>query len=831
MIDIAWVLLCALLVFFMQPGFLCLEAGLTRSKNAINVAVKNISDFAISTLMFWAFGFALMFGETKDGWIGTSHFLLGSGDAATWTFSFFLFQVMFCGTAVTIISGAVAERISFISYILISFIISALIYPVFGHWAWGGAFIGGPGWLSHLGFIDFAGASVVHGIGGWAALAVILIVGPRIGRFEDKGDVFQRFSGSNLPLAMTGVFLLWIGWIGFNGGSSFGFSENVPKIIVNTILAGSGGTITAGAIGWLWYGYPKVISIMNGSLAGLVSITACCFAVSPGEALIIGGIGGIVMLCGSRALERLKIDDVVGAVPVHLMAGIWGTMAVALFSDLSILGTELSRFEQLQVQLYGVAACFVVGFCGTFLICWIINRVWPLRISRTAEIEGLNVAEHREVSELYNLTMTMQEQEQTKDLSLRAAVEPYTEIGQIARQYNQLMDSLQLSLTDISNLRQSEDSLKQKIIEQRKSKAEILSYQKRLDSILDNAVEGLITMDEKGIIENYNKACEKMFGYAADEVIGQNVKMLMPSTYADNHDRYLKNYLETGDGKVIGIGRQFEARRKDGHTFPIDVSVAEIRLGSEIIFSGIIRDITEQKTAQDELLRSNRALELFASVASHDLKAPLGYISMCANLIKKDYEDKLDEEGREFLDVMSRSAIRMQEMIRNLLEYSRIGANKKDFEDINTNDVIAEALEKLTVEVNESDAQISYDNLSHVRGNRNLLVQLFQNLIGNAIKYRRDYQNPEIIISVEKQNNEWIFSISDNGIGIDPKFKDKIFTIFQRLHTDEEYSGSGVGLSFCQRIVEFHGGKIWLDTDYKDGSHFFFSLPVLFRPS
>jgi len=811
MIDIIWVILCSFLVFFMQPGFLCLEAGLTRTKNAINVAIKNISDFGVSSLIFWAVGFGFMFGETKYGWIGGTDFFPGFESDPARGFSFFLFQIMFCGTAVTIISGAVAERISFLAYLLIAVVVSALIYPIFGHWAWGGSFTGNPSWLLRLGFVDFAGASVVHGIGGWASLAIILIIGPRTGRFQKETEADYSFSGSHLPLAMTGVFFLWIGWIGFNGGSTFAFSDQVPKIIVNTVLAGSAGMLTAGTAGGIQYGYPKIITIMNGSLAGLVSITACCFAVSPGSAIIIGGIGGLVMIFSSWALVRLKIDDVIGAVPVHLMSGIWGTIAVALFSDRSILATGLGRLEQLQIQLYGISVCFLMGFCATYIIFRILNYFWPLRISHQAEIEGLNFAENREISDIYNLSKIMQEQEQTHDLSLRVpTIDPNTEIGQIARQYNQLMDTLQSSMTHVSHLEQS--------------KAEILSYQMRLNAILDNAADGLITFNEQGIIESYNKSCEQMFGYRAEEVLGKKITMLMPEAYAENYDLYFKNYQETGDRKIIGADQLLEGRRKDGKIFPADLSVAVIKLGSETIFSGIIRDITRQKNAEDEMRRSNKALELFASVASHDLKAPLGYIAMCTSLIKQGHEDKLDEEGREFLDIMTKSAIKMQQMIQNLLEYSRIGDHKARFEDLDINEVISEALEKLTLPLQESGANIHYHDLPHITGNKSLLVQLFQNLIGNAVKYRKAGITPEISVEATKEDQNWVFSISDNGIGIDSKFKDKIFVVFQRLHTDDDYEGSGVGLTFCQRIVEFHGGKIWLDTDYKDGSRFCFTL-------
>ena len=355
-LDIAWVLIAAALVMFMQAGFSSLESGMVRSKNSINVAGKNFADFSLTTGVFWVFGFALMFGTSVGGLFGSSGFFFS--ESAPFLMAFFFFQIGFAGTSTTIMSGAVAERMRFSSYIIAALVFSAAIYPVFGHWAWGSLAGGEPGWLEDLGFIDFAGSTVVHSVGGWMALAMVLILGPRIGRF---GKDAVPIHGHDIPLVTLGVFILWFGWFGFNGGSTLGLTPDVPAIIVNTMLAGAFGGLTAlGLTGWRDERV-DVPTIMNGSLAGLVGITASANIVSTIDAVAIGAIAGVVMYGVTQLLERLEIDDVVGAVPVHLAAGIWGTLAVALFGATEAWGGG-SRLSQLWVQGIGIFFAFVWAF-------------------------------------------------------------------------------------------------------------------------------------------------------------------------------------------------------------------------------------------------------------------------------------------------------------------------------------------------------------------------------------------------------------------------------------------------------------------------------------
>ena len=299
LLDILWIVLCTGLVLIMQGGFLCLETGVTRSKNSINVAFKNATDLVVTVIVFWALGYGLMFGNSIGGWFGTDRFALNEMPTAFLS-AFFLFQSMFCATMVTIVSGAVAERMRFACYIIVSAVLAGLVYPLFGHWAWNGLDGEAGGWLARAGFVDWAGSTVVHATGGWAALALLIIIGPRLGRFEN-GRV-NAVSGSDYPLVSLGVILLWFGWIGFNAGSTLSLSEEIALIMVNTSLAAAAGAGAAIVTGYMIYGRARYLPSLNGLLAGLVSITAAAHAVTMGEALIIGMVGGLLSKLTDRVL-------------------------------------------------------------------------------------------------------------------------------------------------------------------------------------------------------------------------------------------------------------------------------------------------------------------------------------------------------------------------------------------------------------------------------------------------------------------------------------------------------------------------------------------------
>ncbi|MEM8867352.1 MAG: ammonium transporter [Verrucomicrobiota bacterium] len=439
-LNIAWIILCAALVFSMQIGFCFYESGLVRAKNSINVAMKNLADLCMSCVVFWLFGFGLMFGDSQMGWLGLTNFLFNPADNP-WLIAFFAFQLVFCGTAITIISGAVAERMRFSAYLFIAAFTSGLIYPVFGHWAWGGLIEGKqPGWLAESGFLDFAGSTVVHSVGGWVALAAVLVIGPRIGRFDDPKRGIQ---GHNITFASTGVIILWLGWLGFNGGSTLALDGQVPKIVVNTLVAGAFGGFCAMAATYYRYGMVRAQAIMNGIIAGLVGITACCNVVSIPSAAVIGGISGIVCFYGMRLLDRWRIDDAVAAFPAHGLCGVWGTLSVALFGNSDAWDTGFSRMEQLLVQFQGVFVCFVWTFGVSYAFLKTLNHFRPLRVSAEEELSGLNFTEHGATTELIDLIGDMQTQKRDGDFAKPVRVEPHTEVGQIATEYNRVLNRVE----------------------------------------------------------------------------------------------------------------------------------------------------------------------------------------------------------------------------------------------------------------------------------------------------------------------------------------------------------------------------------------------------
>jgi Amt family ammonium transporter len=388
-VDFVWTLVAAFLVFIMQAGFAMVESGFTRAKNACNIMMKNLMDFCMGALAFWAVGFGLMFGATSTGWFGTTDFFLSgaTGDGAAWNYAFWMFQVVFAATAATIISGAVAERTKFSAYIVYSVVVSLVIYPIFGKWAWGGAFKGAEGWLQHLGFIDFAGSTVVHSVGGWIALAGAIVVGPRLGKFGKDGRV-RPIPGHSIPLASLGVFLLWFGWYGFNPGSTVAGTPQIAGIAVTTTLAAAAGAASSMFYTWFKYRKADVGMTLNGTLAGLVAITAGCANVSPVSAVIIGAISGLLVVFAVLFFDKIKVDDPVGAISVHGVNGAWGTLAAGLFN---IGGFS---WHQVGVQLLGIGAAFLWAFGSGFTVFKLIDLTIGMRVTKEEEMAGLDLGEH-----------------------------------------------------------------------------------------------------------------------------------------------------------------------------------------------------------------------------------------------------------------------------------------------------------------------------------------------------------------------------------------------------------------------------------------------------
>jgi Amt family ammonium transporter len=413
-VDIVWMFLGAILVFIFQAGFALVETGLTRAKNATNITMKNLMDFCFGAIVYWAFGWGFMWGkDALGGLIGTDQFFPGTMgldiDSANFYKSWF-FQVVFAATSATIVSGAMAERTRFKSYLIYTCFISAIIYPIQGHWIWGG------GWLGNLGFHDFAGSTVVHSVGGWAAFMGAIVLGPRLGKYLKGADgkiTVKAFPGHNIPYACLGVFILWFGWFGFNAastGTSLADSStifsgtSVARVAVTTCLAPSAGAISAMLTSWIWFKKPDCSMTMNGVLAGLVAITAPCAVVSPGAAIVIGLIAGVLVVLSVEFIDKkLLVDDPVGAVSVHLTNGIFGTLAVGIWANAPSDGVvgllHGGGFTQLGIQFIGVISVGAWAALMSLILFFLIKAITGLRVSPKEELVGLDLSEHK--SEAY----------------------------------------------------------------------------------------------------------------------------------------------------------------------------------------------------------------------------------------------------------------------------------------------------------------------------------------------------------------------------------------------------------------------------------------------
>ena len=387
-----WMLLSGILVFFMQAGFTLVESGMTRSKNAVNIAMKNLLDIAVGSLTYWFVGYSLMYGDTSNGWFFWSGIMQGEG-------ADLFFQTMFAATAATIVSGAIAGRTKYSTYVIFSIVMTAIIYPIAGGWQWQGS-----GWLTELGFIDFAGSSIVHAVGGFAALVAAYLVGPRIGKFVD-GKVMP-IPGHNQILATLGVFILWLGWFGFNGGSQLAWGGDdavaASTVVLITNLAAAAGALGALVTTWIWYGKPHLAQSLNGALAGLVSITAGCGNMTASGAVLAGLIGGVIVVFSIEFIEKkLKIDDAIGAASVHGIVGFWGTIVIGLWGvdgDTKIGLFNGGVTDQLIAQLTGGLAYAVWAVVLSFIVFGILKKTVGLRVTQEEEVAGLDISEHGSIA-------------------------------------------------------------------------------------------------------------------------------------------------------------------------------------------------------------------------------------------------------------------------------------------------------------------------------------------------------------------------------------------------------------------------------------------------
>ncbi len=819
-----------------------------RSKNSINVAIKNLVDFCLSAWLFWLVGFGVMFGSSYAGFLGTTHFAFNHNDDP-WLLSFFMFQLVFCGTATTIVSGAVAERMRFTGYFVVCMLISCLVYPVFGHWAWGGVLEGmGEGWLQRRGFIDFAGSTVVHSTGGWVALAGVIILGPRLGRFREDASPIH---GHNLPLAVLGVLILWFGWLGFNSGSTLRVTDAIPGIAVNTTLSAASGGVFVLALTWLIHRRWCIEPLMNGVIAGLVGITAGCHLVSLFGAVCIGMTASGVCFMATRWLEKLKIDDAIRVIPAHAFAGAWGTLAVALLSDPQQWGTGLGRWEQLWVQAMGVGVCFLWSFGVTLPILWLINRRWPFRVDPETEMIGLNIAEHGASSETLDLLRSMNHQRETGDFSQDVHVEPHTEIGQIASQYNGVLTRMNQEI----EWRQDDEE-------------QIRKMHQEIDDMVKSIPLIVIGLDLEERVSRWNHTAEVVFQIPAQDVLGRFFRDCPIAWEWGQYDQTIKDCIlhnkpmkvestvlgDTG-AKAQTISYTVNPVRSDGYTISGYLLVGD--------------DVTDQQALQQQLQQAQKleSIGQLAAGVAHEINTPTLFVGNNTRFLQDSFHDlqgvlssyqtlmehcrekgvlpdlvervetEIDKADIEYLTQEIPKAIdqtlegveRVATIVQSMKEFSHPGGQEKAMIDLN------KAIDStITVSSNEwkyiSEMVKDFsDDLPLVPCFPGEFNQVILNMIVNAAQAideaAKDGQKGQITISTAVVGRYAQIRISDTGPGIPEQALSKIFDPF--FTTKEVGKGTGQGLALAHRfIVEKLGGKLQCESTVGRGTTFIISIPL-----
>ncbi|MDE1464760.1 ammonium transporter [Spartinivicinus poritis] len=823
-IDQIWMLICAALVFTMQLGFTSLEAGITRSKNTINVAMKNATDLVISVAAFWLVGYSLMYGDSFYGLVGLDTFALYEYGSSSEIIIFF-FQAMFCATAVTLMSGAVAERLRYRGFIFIAMIISLVIYPLFGHWAWH-TDNSQQGWLAALGFYDYAGSTVVHSLGGWVALAAVIVIGPRQQRFNKNGEVNQ-FSSHNLAISLLGTLLLWLGWFGFNGGSNFTFNEQSVIAVVNTLLGGTaGGCAVLSSL--LKNRNVKIhpTMLLNGCLAGLVSVTAGANVLSSWGAIFMGGIGGYVMISVSRLLVYMKIDDAVDAIAVHLGAGCWGTLGLVLISPFQPALAHWDALEQFAIQCIGVIVCGLWAFGVSFLALHAINRFTPLRVTPVAERMGLNITEHGAPTELHDFMDFLHQQTIHEDLSLRANIDPFSEIGVIAEKYNQVLDKLQQTVTQ-SNV------------------------------ILQSVADPIIAFKPNDlIVVSVNKATKRLFGYGLEEMLNKPITQLVS---AEKMNTLLKRKINTKYEEI-------EGRRADGKKLLLEVSLAKTALTKNNYYTLILKDISERKEKELQVLNAKQQAEntleklqsmqnhlvqteklaalgqLVAGIA-HEVNTPLGiavttasHINGEINQIIGDYSsgeltEEVFNEGlnkiQESVQLLLKNANRASQLIRSFktVAVDQTNAERRLFK---LQSYLEDILDSLRPNFRKTNIIITVqcDDAIELDSYPGLLAQIITNLLMNSLIHGFEPdQHGKIVLEVNRKGATHITLLyKDNGKGIS---LDIIPHIYEPFYTTRRgKGGSGLGLHIVHNLVVGPlGGQIETLTP-DQGAAFLITLPM-----
>lgn len=819
-LDSTWLLLCAFLVMLMQAGFCLFEAGLVRSKNNINVAFKNLSDFTITAIVYWMVGFGLMYGNSVAGFFGSSDFFFSpTASNGAW----FLFQLMFCGATATIVGGALAERTSFSAYIYISVLIGAVLYPIPGHWIWA---LDGAGWLAGMGFIDFAGGTAVHLLGGCLALAAVLIVGPRIGRFADSdADVehLRPINASNYPMAAVGVMLLWFGWFGFNTGSAVGSQGSYALVAVNTALSAAAGAVSL----IIWFlirtGKPDISAALNGTLAGLVGVTAGVHTFSTVDAFIVGAVSAACMHIASRLLEKYKIDDVVGAFPVHGVAGLVGTLLVAVLGDSALFPFGHGHLKQFGVQLIGVSAVAAWSLFIGYVVFRALNKFSNLRVSEIDELQGLNFSEHNATTEVQDLLGSMVKQSHGGDFTKEVDVEPHTEVGQIATEYNKVLDRIRVE------------------IETRETAYEQLKEASHFQYIFENSNEGIIQFSMQGEVQKANYAAANLLGYASVErlmiSIGPFMKSL-PFKNSTDHQSIIKKLNERGQLVNVELNFDREVDKKIGTVLCTMRSISGNKEQAPCYLASFFdmsdrRENEQLKVAKKAAEAASEAKSQFLANMSHEIRTPLNGVTGMLELL---HRTDLEQHQTRYIDIAQNSAQSLLSVINDILDFSKIEAGKLELDTVDfrlretLSDVVDIFASQTASKKIELIGHIPPDLPTWVIGDPERLRQVLINILGNAVKFTES-GSISLTATCKKRTDKVAilrFEIKDTGCGISKENLDKLFNSFTQADasTTRKYGGTGLGLTISRQLIKLMKGQINVTSEVGEGSVFAVDLAL-----
>jgi len=842
--DMVWTLIASFLIFLMQAGFTLVEVGFTRAKNAGNVVMKNMIDFALGSIGFFFIGYGLMFGVSALGLFGTSDFFLShitlAGKVDNWKFANLMFQVVFAATAATIVSGAMSERAKFIGYLFYSVLISTLIYPVVGHWIWGG------GWLARKGMIDFSGSTVVHSVGGWVSLAGVLVLGPRLGRHNRDGSV-NIIPGHNIPLVALGVFILWFGWFGFNTGNTLSATNpSIALIAINTILAGASGALCTMALTWILRGKPDVGLTLNGVLSGLVSCTGGVAIISPFSAVAIGSLAAFILYFSLKAFERWRIDDPVGAISVHGVNGIWGTLAVGLFAQEQYVQNSLGYtvnglifgggVDLLAVQALAVVSVFLWAFPISFGFFKLLDATLGLRVSPEQEARGLDFGEHSMTSYPVFDEFQRKQEEIIEELERVRELSLLHDISQSMYTLN-LEEILELILQGVARgigfdrvrlylLDEEKKQLVCKVavgVEREKINSLSLPYD-REDNIISRAIlerrpfivedasrdprvnRGLINfLDVKSFAAVPLLSREKVLGgIAADNLVSQRSitekKLQSLMIFANQAALALENAL------------MYE----------------ELRAFSSQLGERVKRATLELEETQRQLFQSEKlaALGKLSAGIAHEIRNPLTSIKI---LIHSLVDEMATPASREKdLAVIETEIEQVNKIIKQFLDFAR--PRPPSLEPIDVRKVLEETLALIVYEMEAQEVSLEKEyapGLPPVPMDREQMKQVFLNLLLNAIQAMEQGGKLKVATALKHPvpgTNRGSFakiSFQDTGKGIPEDVKGKVFEPF---YSTKE-GGIGLGLSIAQRIVEEHGGEIGLESSPGKGTVFYLTIP------